>query len=221
MAWRGEGVATATFCAHACGALYVNLHVRAGVSTRATHTLTHTHYVCRTLQRHCAAQGHMPAPEAMAAVCEGEQGRRHVRDRKARDAAGALARNARRLTPIHSRIAIEASARKNKETQDFVGMSLCFSVVSREFYLNGGLEWHLSQSRFLFKPRKPSCVTDGVKQKARGKGVNLKVASGTPRKVSRGVDAKGRNSHCDVVVRTAPSALCWRGKVMFDRRSDQ
>ena len=114
MAWRGEGVATASLCAHAFVALCVNLHAGAGVSTRATHTRTHTHtlYVCRTLQRHCAAQGHMPAPEAMAAVCEGEQGSRHERDKNARDAAGALARNARGLTPIDSRIAIAASARK-------------------------------------------------------------------------------------------------------------
>ena len=34
-------------------------------------------------------------------------------------------------------------------------MSLCMSVVARTFYSDGVLEWHLSQSRFLFKSRIP------------------------------------------------------------------
>ena len=45
-------------------------------------------------------------------------------------------------------------------------------------------------------------------QKARPKGVHLKVRC-------------ERNSQCDVVVRTAPFALCWCGKVKVDRRRDQ
>ena len=49
---------------------------------------------------------------------------------------------------------------------------------------------------------------NGETQKARPKGVHLKVRC-------------ERNLQCDVVVRTAPSALCWCGKVMFDRRRDQ
>ena len=33
--------------------------------------------------------------------------------------------------------------------------------------------------------------------------------------------ARQRNSHSDVVGKTGPSALCWCGEVMFDRRIDQ
>ena len=34
-------------------------------------------------------------------------------------------------------------------------------------------------------------------------------------------DRADRSSQCDIVVRTAPSALYWCGQVMFDRRGNQ
>ena len=33
--------------------------------------------------------------------------------------------------------------------------------------------------------------------------------------------ARERNSHCDIIVRTAPSALNWCVQVVIDRRNDQ
>ena len=50
------------------------------------------------------------------------------------------------------------------------------------------------------------CTPNGKKQKARPRGVNL--------------NARERNSQCDIGVTTAPSALNWCMQVVIDRRSD-
>ena len=80
------------------------------------------------------------------------------------------------------------------------GTSACLPWPLGESYTRGGNSW-MDVLHIFFLP-------NGKKQKARSKGVNQRYA-------------RERNSHCDIGVRTAPSALNWCVQVVINRRSDQ